>query len=93
MIRFLLLRIILPLIGFLILRALLVAIGRAFSSLGAPRPPQNPKAAPNFRSGGELRKDPVCGTYVSVEGSITKEINGEVIHFCSAGCRDKYRAT
>jgi YHS domain-containing protein len=43
------------------------------------------------RSGGELKKDPVCGTYVSPAASITRTVNGEVLYFCSRECSDKYR--
>jgi YHS domain-containing protein len=50
------------------------------------------RPAPNVPAGGELKKDPVCGTYVSVNASITKRVNGETLHFCSADCRDKFRA-
>jgi len=50
------------------------------------------RPAPTVPSGGELKKDPVCGTYVSVNASITKRVNGETLHFCSADCRDKFRA-
>lgn len=49
----------------------------------APQPPPVP-------AGGELKKDPVCGTYVSTAVSITKTVHGEVLHFCSKECRDQY---
>jgi YHS domain-containing protein len=39
-----------------------------------------------------LKKDPVCGTYVSADTSVTKKIDGRIVHFCSPACRDKYRA-
>jgi len=42
--------------------------------------------------GGELKKDPVCGTYVSTIGTFSTKVNGQYIYFCSAACRDKYRA-
>jgi len=40
---------------------------------------------------GELKKDPVCGTFVAVASSIKRDVNGQVIHFCSTACRDKYQ--
>jgi len=40
-----------------------------------------------------LYRDPWCGTYVSAEISHTLEQAGEVLHFCSAECRDRYRAS
>ena len=39
---------------------------------------------------GEMVKDPQCGTYVSVEDSITVRDGDKVYHFCSYDCRDKF---
>ncbi|MBV9742860.1 MAG: hypothetical protein JO099_03785, partial [Acidobacteriia bacterium] len=33
-----------------------------------------------------------CGTYVSTAASLTRTINGKVVHFCSEECLHKYRA-
>lgn len=89
MIRFLFLRVILPLLILWFLRRILQSIfGRLNSSVSK----SSSRPAPPVQTGGELKKDPVCGTYVSTEASVTKRINGETLHFCSAACRDKYRA-
>lgn len=37
-----------------------------------------------------LHRDPVCGTYVSPEISVTLEKSGHITHFCSANCRECY---
>jgi YHS domain-containing protein len=42
--------------------------------------------------GGELKKDPVCGTYVSASASITEKVDGQLVHFCSEECRKRYCA-
>ncbi|MGA2134874.1 MAG: hypothetical protein ABSH50_21520 [Bryobacteraceae bacterium] len=47
---------------------------------------------PTVSQGGELKKDPVCGTYVSAEVAVTQKASGQTVYFCSAACRDKYRA-
>lgn len=39
---------------------------------------------------GEMVKDPVCGTYVSVEDSISVRDGDKTWHFCSHDCRDKF---
>jgi len=90
MLRYLFLEIVLPLLVFLFLRSLLGNIFRAARTVtrhDAAPPPQ-----PTVVAGGELRKDPVCGTYISTALSITRKVNGEMVHFCSKECRDKYRA-
>jgi YHS domain-containing protein len=40
---------------------------------------------------GELKKDPVCGTYISTQTEFRKIVHGETVYFCSASCRDKYK--
>lgn len=49
----------------------------------APRPP-----APGTI--GELRKDPVCGTFISTQTAFQKSVRSETYYFCSAECRDKF---
>ena len=48
---------------------------------------RKPDAAPTV-----LKMDPVCGTYVAVESSFKKISGGEVYHFCSAECRNRFAA-
>jgi YHS domain-containing protein len=93
MIRWLIIRFLLPLFAFLLLRSVLKMIAKTFSQvMHTPDASEAPRAA-NFPSGGELKKDPVCGTYVSESAAVSQKFGGELIHFCSVGCRDKYRAT
>lgn len=88
MIRFLFVRIIFPLLVFWLLRSALKSL---FAVFQPGRVPQNRNQPPTVSAGGELKKDPVCGTYVSTAASITRSVNGQVLHFCSRECRDKYR--
>lgn len=39
---------------------------------------------------GEMVKDPVCGSYVSVDDSVKVRDGAQTRHFCSYECRDKY---
>jgi len=87
--RFLFRFVILPLLVFWFLRNLLRSIFGGMNSQVAAKPA---RPVPPVSSGGELKKDPVCGTYVSADASVTKRINGQTVHFCSPACRDKYRA-
>lgn len=93
MIRWLLIRVLIPLFVILIVRSVIMAIAKSFSAV--MHQPAQPDAKPeaDFTSGGELKKDPVCGTYVSPGVAVTKRVGSEMLHFCSVACRDKYRAT
>lgn len=85
MIRFFILRIVLPLLLFLLLRSVLKSVFAGFQS-SQPRPQPRPEVP----AGGELKRDPVCGTYVSTASRITSKSKGEVIYFCSEECRKKF---
>ena len=54
-------------------------------------PGQGPRR-PNIPAGGELKKDPVCGTFIAAATSLHKSVGGEMYYFCSADCRDKFKA-
>lgn len=79
------------------LRAVIGLIGRAMSDLMNPAPKTRGGESAAKPSGpppkaGELRKDPVCGTYVPADSAIQKAVGGTVYYFCSTACRDKYKA-
>ena len=40
--------------------------------------------------GGEMKKDPQCGTYVSTELSVKSNLGNEVLHFCSPECQHEF---
>jgi hypothetical protein len=80
--------IVLPVLLFYVVRAILRSIIEGFRSTLGPQ--SAAKRPPAVRSGGELKKDPVCGTYVSTSASITRTVHGEVFYFCSKECSDKY---
>lgn len=75
-----------PLLLFLIVRSILGGIfKRARSSVAVQRGPDPPASM-------ELKKDPVCGTYVSPGTGVSKTVQGHMIYFCSKECRDKFVA-
>ena len=88
--KFLFVEIVFPLLVLLFLRSVLRNIFAGFRSSSAPQT-QPRQAPPTVPVGGELKKDPVCGTYVSTAGGISRKVNGQLVYFCSAECRDKYR--
>jgi YHS domain-containing protein len=77
-----------------VLRSVLGIIGKAVSGFSSSPSPQ--AGAPGSRpsstpSGGELKKDPVCGTFISTATAFQKSIGGQTVYFCSTQCRDKYK--
>jgi YHS domain-containing protein len=89
MLRYLFVDLLFPVLLFFLLRA---ALRNFFAGNRSPLPRHtaNPPPPP-VPAGGELKKDPVCGTYVSTAASLTRTVGGQVVHFCSKECRDKYR--
>jgi YHS domain-containing protein len=74
-----------------ILRLVIGVVLKGVGDLLQPTAPEQ-RAGGGPQLGGELKKDPVCGTYVSAATAITKRVGGEVIYFCSDTCRQKYPA-
>jgi YHS domain-containing protein len=73
-----------------ILRSVLAVLGRAFTLFmqGPGRQQQGPRQQVPLT--GELKRDPVCGTFVAASSSVKHTDGGNTVHFCSAECRDKY---
>ena len=85
--KFLIVRLLIPLLLFLILRSVL----RNLFTPTTKAPDRAREAPPKMPDGGELRKDPVCGTYVSVLAGVREKVKGETVYFCSIDCRDRYK--
>ena len=60
---------------------------RGNGAAGQPSATRQPDPA---TFGGDLVKDPVCGTFVSVKSPFTKSTGGNVHHFCSQACLDRF---
>ena len=75
-----------------IVRSIIGIIMKGFADLF--RPPASAQRGPQppvVPAGGELKKDPVCGTFISTGTAIQKRVGGEVYYFCSPECRDKFK--
>ncbi len=88
MLRFFILRFVLPLVLFLVVRAIIKSV---WGSMNSPVASGGGKAS-RTPAGGELKKDPVCGIYVAPATSVSKTVKGELVYFCSTACRDKFSA-
>jgi YHS domain-containing protein len=80
------------LIIFFVARSVITAVSRFFRSSSATA--TTPRTVPGpgeLRSAGELRKDPVCETYITVPSPWAKLVKGETVYFCSKECKDRYK--
>ena len=73
-----------------LLRAVVGVFAKGLGGLFEPTEADRSKS-PKQQLDGELKRDPVCGTFVASTASVKKTVGGEVLHFCSADCRDKYK--
>ncbi len=77
----------LAVIAISVLRAVIGVIAKAFGGLLSSGPASRP-AQPI----GELKRDPVCGTYVDASSSLQTTAGNQTLYFCSEECRRKYLA-
>jgi YHS domain-containing protein len=57
---------------------------------GGASTPETPREVPNNAVNHRLVRDPVCGVHVAEGRALAVKQGGEILHFCSAECRDKY---
>ena len=82
----------------IVARALLTGvfrgIARSSSNAFQSRPENTGKTTDTSPSGpqlgGELHKDPVCGTYVAESTPFRRQISGQTFYYCSSDCREKH---
>src|SRR5713226_3713015 len=96
-----LVELIVTLVVIYLVRSVLAIVGRSFSANYGPSRQTSASQAGSQRAAGprpasgavssELRKDPVCGTFVSTATAVQKNAGGQTYYFCSAECRDKFR--
>jgi len=74
-----------------LLRSVLEAVGKVFAGgSSTPAPAGTSSNTPSGQAPQSLKKDPVCGTFVSAATAMQKSKGGETYYFCSAACRDKF---
>jgi uncharacterized protein len=55
-------------------------------------PARDPRRGHSPGAGVQMVRDPVCGTYVVPDRALSLTHGSSLVYFCSADCRDKYRA-
>jgi YHS domain-containing protein len=72
------------------LRSVIGIFARAFANFVNPQ--QQPAARrPSVEAGGELKRDPVCGTFISTSTALQKKSGSAVYYFCSEACRSRFK--
>jgi YHS domain-containing protein len=75
-----------------VVRSIIGIVLKGFSDLFHPQASQQKgPRMPVVPAGGELKKDPVCGTFISTATAIQKRAGGETYYFCSTECRDNFK--
>lgn len=81
-------------IGLLLLTFVRAVVGMITKAFGELLNPSSGAAgssrAASTPAGGELKKDPVCGTFISTATAFQKAAGGQTYYFCSTACRDKF---
>ena len=80
----------LALLVILITRAAFRLVGGVMRGLAEHSQDQGGGKVPT--RGVQMVRDPVCGTYVLPDRAVALADGSRQLFFCSAGCRDKYRA-
>ncbi len=75
-----------------VLQGIIRVISSFFHALTNPPSRQAARPGADIPLAGELKRDPVCGTYIATSTSLKYAKGSEVTYFCSTGCRDKFLA-
>jgi YHS domain-containing protein len=73
------------------LRSVIGILAKGFGNFVNPESPAPASRRPSVEAGGELKRDPVCGTFISTSTALQKKSGGEVYYFCSEACREKFK--
>jgi YHS domain-containing protein len=73
------------------LRSVIGILAKGFGSFVNPQPQSPAPRRPAVPERGELKRDPVCGTFISTSTALQKKSGGEVYYFCSEACLGKFK--
>jgi|SRR4051812_3006915 hypothetical protein len=61
-----------------------------FASSPQSPPQESPKGKASPRLGGDLHRDPICGTFVAESTPFQRRTASQVFYYCSDVCREKH---
>ncbi len=76
-----------------VIRSVVGVLGKGLAALFSPSEEPDQTTVPGEpRKAGELKRDPVCGVYVAAATAVKRTVAGQVVHFCSTECSEKYKS-
>src|SRR5215467_7096423 len=79
-------------VTFLVIRAVWKLLQGVMIGLSGDEAPRRSSSSRPPAHGVQMARDPICGTYVVPEHALSIRDGRQPVYFCSAACRDKYRA-
>jgi len=73
-----------------LLRSVIGVLAKGFHDFVNPAAQTQPRR-PTVESGGELKRDPVCGTFISTSTALQKKVGKDVYYFCSEECKARFK--
>jgi hypothetical protein len=73
-----------------VLRTVIGVLAKAFSSLLQAGGASSSGPRQSAQLGGNLHRDPVCGTFVAESTPFQRRLPGQVFYYCSDACREKH---
>jgi hypothetical protein len=82
------------LVSLVLISVLRTVVGVLSKGLGSILKSANspPEAGPRSSGqlGGDLHRDPVCGTFVAESTPFQRRMTGQVFYYCSDSCKEKH---
>ncbi len=77
-----------------VVKGIIGIVAKGFSEAIRGSSAANARPAPESKVPltGELKKDPVCGTYTSAASSLQQTVGGQTYYFCSPKCQETFLA-
>jgi YHS domain-containing protein len=75
-----------------LLRSVIGVVAKIIASFlnAAGGPNQSPSGPETRELGGDLHRDPVCGTYVAESTPHQRRISGQLFYYCSESCKERH---
>ena len=75
-----------------VLRSVIGVVMKLVASVLSGTAESHPTAqsAEAHQLGGDLHRDPVCGTYVAESTPHQRKVSGQVFYYCSDSCKEKH---